>query len=272
MKKFYLLFAVAIVAAFAVSCKNKAQEAVDTDAVETVKTVIADDVIAMIDDLLNTYIKGTEDVDMTDAFVPSLSEKAKLVKPDYLYDPKDVNNLVTKSQKINALAILVAERPVRVAFDMPVDEVDDAIARLALDVNHPFNVDDVKGKSITERIKNDYEVCKERGELCYFWQFAFAAENACFYLVAHDPELFLGSITEEQYASFKARSQSVLKAVFTLAEYDEELAAIKAVCLEDPTLADKAKADELYSTLDKIKTNMAAQKELFEARRAALLK
>ena len=272
MNKLRFIVSVAIIAAVVVSCKNKTQESAAGEIVEPAKSVIAEEVVSLVDDLLNNYVLGSEKVDVTTAFASSLSERKKLVKPDYLYDPEATNSLVTRSQKINALGILVAERPVRVAFGMPVDKVDEAIAKLAVDVNHPFSVEDVKEKSITERIKNDYAVCKERGELCYFWQFAFAAENTCLYLVAHDPELFLGAITEEQYASFKARSQSVLKAVFTLAEYDEELAAIKAACLEDETLADKKKADELYSTLALFKANISANKDRFVARRAALLK
>ena len=47
--------------------------------------------------------------------------------------------MVTKSQKMNALAILMMERPIRMAYGMPIEEINEVIARFAAEVNYPVS-------------------------------------------------------------------------------------------------------------------------------------
>jgi len=55
---------------------------------------------------------------------------------------------------------------------------------------------------LSEKIKKEYEACRERGDLAYFWQFQYAIMIETGYIIAHNPELFFSKITEEQWQAF----------------------------------------------------------------------
>ena len=153
----------------------------------------------------------------------ALTEEEKLIKPDYLLEASQANGMVTKSQKMNALAILMMERPIRMAYGMPIEEINEVIARFAAEVNYPVSFDDGMNLPISERVKRVYTARKERGEIADFWQVQLALLTEVDYLISKNVDVFFRNLTEDQYASLIKQFKTVIKAVRTLAEYDPEV-------------------------------------------------
>jgi len=229
MKKSYILIALAMVVALTmVSCKNnKKVKEPSQEEVQEMKQALADSVLAYID----TCAEKLCDANSKSFRIKTmeLTEKEKMVKPDYLLDPSVANTLVTKKQKVNALAIYSIELLVRKIYDMPQEETKEVIAKLAVEVNHPTDVDFFMSDIPTsEKFKREYEICKERGDVAYFWQFQYALLVETGYLLVQNPELFFSKISEEQLFEYGNIAQVIYDAIDELSEYDEEMAELRA--------------------------------------------
>ena len=274
MKKYYLFIALAMVAAMSVSCKNnnKKLQKANAEVVEAAKTVLADDVLATIDEYGQIYLDECSNYDIQEFIAAHLTDEEKLVKPDYLLDPAQTSGLVTKSQKFAALAILSSERTIREAYGMPVEKSVEAQARLALDINYPFHNNELKDLKTSDKIRRFYEVCKERGELAYFWKLNSAFMTEFLYLMVYNPDLFLNNITDEQWSSFRKRYDSFLSTVRILAKYDEEIASIVNIINETNSVSNDEETSEAFATKESGINKIIENKDKYIARRNALLK
>ena len=276
MKKYYLFIALAMVAVMSVSCKNnkKAEEAAKAteEVVEAAKTILADDVLATIDELAEAFKNDENRLDVQTAITSNLTEEEKLVKPDYLLEAAQVNEMVTESQKINALGVLYVERPIRKAFGMPVDEIDEVMARLGAELNFPIpSKEDQDSLSLAERCSKSYNSCVENGDIARFWQASFAMQQELTFLIAQNPEPFFRSISDEQLFRFHMRFASCLRVVTELAKYDEEIALAVKVFQENDAI-DDVDADNIFSSIENAKKHFIEAKDVFAARRAEMLK
>lgn len=228
MNKNCVLAAVATAAALLMtSCKGEEQKVpaqnAASEAVQEQKAALADSVVAKLEALAGKYIDAADSTPLF-AFA-KLSNEEKMVKPDYLLDPAEASKFITKKQKVNGLAIYSVEYFVRKMFGMPVNEVKEAIAKLSIDVNHPIEVeatinwDDGLSK---EKVKRIYDLCKERGELTYFWQYENAVVREIDFLLAKNPNFF-GKISEKEWQGHLAQWRAVKEALGALAEFDEEM-------------------------------------------------
>ena len=276
MKKYYLFIALAMVAAMTVSCKNNNKKAAKTaeanaEVVEAAKTILADDVLAAIDEFATIYTDENNNYDVPSFIASYLSEQEKMIKPDYLLDPEQTSNLVTKSQKIGALAILCAEKQIRLAYGMPVEKLEEASARLAAELNHPIPLGELKDLKPSEGIIRFYELCKESGDIAYFWQLNTAFMTEFLYLIVNNPEPFLNNLTDEQWDSFKNRYESCLHTVRVLAEYDEEIASVMSIMNETNSVSNDEEASSIFATKESGIQRILEAKDKYIARRNALL-
>lgn len=276
MKKYYLFIALAMVAAMSVSCKNNKKKAENNgsteEVVEVAKTILADDVLATIDEYGQIYLDECSNYDIQEFIAAHLTDEEKLVKPDYLLDPAQTNGLVTKSQKFAALAILSAEGTIREAYGMPVEKSVEAHVRLASDINYPFHNNELKDLKTSDKIRRFYEVCKERGELAYFWKLNSAFMTEFLYLMVYNPDLFLNNITDEQWSSFRKRYDSFLSTVRILAKYDEEIASIVNIINETNSVSNDEETSEAFATKESGINKIIENKDKYITRRNALLK
>ena len=167
MKRISLISALMVLAVLTVSCGNKKsseqEEAVKSEElVDATKAVLADDVLALLNDYAEDFIANF--VEIHPVFTSNMTPEEKLARPDWFLDPAKLNELVTKSQKVNALAILLVDRPIMENLGIPTEEHDKVIGRLLSELNNPFNFDDVQNMSIGEKIQKNFQICKERGE------------------------------------------------------------------------------------------------------------
>jgi len=191
------------------------------------KSALASSVLEQIDSLYLQYQKTLDQSFDLSGF--ELSEKEKLVKPEYFLSLSESNDFVTESQKVNALAIYYIERGIKKIYGMPLEDTDQTVAKLAAELGHSVDIEYLRSDaSVSEKLEREYEVCKENGNLADFWQFQYAIFVETTYLLAQNPELFLGRISDEQYQAFHKSAAKVSDVIVELAKYDEEMAALKS--------------------------------------------
>ena len=265
-----------MVAAMTVSCKNNNKKAAKTaeanaEVVEAAKTILTDDVLATLDEIAKPILESSGSAAPESIIASALTEEEKLIKPDYLLEASQANEMVTKSQKLNALAILFVERPIRIAYGMPTEETDKVIAHLAAEVNDPISFDDEMNLTPAEKTKMAYEAHKERGDITDFWQYVFAIQIEINYLISNNPDAFFRNLTEEQYQSFHNRYVSCLKAVKELAKYDSEIALILDTYYKYNDFSNFEDGVNAYGTMADGKRLAVESKDIYEAKRAAFL-
>lgn len=274
MKKFFILIALAAVAALSmVSCRNNSKSRPQESAQEESrqqKQALADSVLASIDLFAYDFIASHEQSFHFDDF--ELSEKQKLVKPDYLLDPSEANNLVSKSQKINALAIYIMELVIREQYEMPLDETKETIAKLALDVNYPFEADKFDaGTPPSEYYRAEYEECREKGDLTSFWQFQYAVLVETAYIIANNPDLFFSFISNDEWQGFLNSCDKLDEAISTLAQYDDEMGEVWKFRNKMRVSISSGEARAKYADLESARQSNLTDRDKFIVRRNSLL-
>ena len=276
MKKYSLLIALAMVAVITVSCKNKNTKSTESiganeEMAESASVILTDELLAVLDENGESLLHDLNMFNVAGHIADQLTEKEKLVKPDYLFDPSEVNNLVKRSQKITALGYLICERPIRIAYGMPLKETDEAIGRLMVELNYSISVNKIEDTPIYDVVKEEYEDYKERGELPFFWQFNFSIVNDALFLISRNSDIFFRNITEDQYKSFINRFISCLKAVSELAKYDPEIAIAFKAFEENKVYATLEEGMKAFGSFDGAKQQLTEARETIAARRSALL-
>jgi len=262
---------VAICSALMVSCRdNKKSQKPSQEEIQNQKQALADTVLAKIDEIAQQYWDVYSNSFRIRTMV--LTDAEKVVRPDYLLDPSVANTLVTKTQKINALAIYEIEQAIRKIYDMPCEDVEDVIAKLIVETNCPLSNEDLlSDMPVTEKIKAYYNTCKERGDLALFWQYEEAIGTEISYLLVMNPELYFGKMTEEQWKNYYNTRHYCMAGIRCLAEYDEEIATLRDFVYQDWTIADIDEAARINSNIASAREYRVAHKDMYIAKRNALL-
>ena len=273
MKKYYVFIALALVAGMTVSCKNNAKKAAEAteEVADVVEIALSDEVMASIDGLAQKVTDENGIINVATIISENLTEEEKLVKPDYLLEAEDVQNLVNRSQRIGALAILAVERPIRQAYEMPIEATDEAIVSLIVGLNHPISFEE-RNLTPAEKIKKTYEACKERGDVQYFWEFTMAIENELVYLIANNADKIYGAISDDQINAAGPRYASIITAIRELAEYDEGIAAALQNWEENTPVDDVNNPGAGFTTVENAKQIVVNGKDKVIARRNNMLK
>jgi len=124
--------------------------------------------------------------------------------------------------------------------------------------------------SASEKIRKEYEACKERGDLAYFWQFQNAIIAEIVYVIAQNPELFFSKITEEQWQAFVMKTDKKNKAMFELAKYDDEMAVVLEM-FNRTRISSSYEENQNGIIIEDLKQYWIANKDGFIAKRNALL-
>lgn len=232
MKKTIIFIALTVIVLALVSCKNNNKAKVlSPEEIQEQREALADSALAKIDAIAEEYIDASGKSFSAMDF--ELTNEEKLNKPDYLLDPSLAEEFITKSQKVNALAIYMVENAVREAYGMPVKAAQAAIAKLAVEVNYPIDKDKVTAKEpVSNRVADEYKACRDRGDIAYFWQFNYAIITEFEYLLAQNPELFFRHITEEEWEAFRTKGAAEKDAIHEMAQYDKEAKAIADAILQ----------------------------------------
>jgi len=265
-----LITCVAVCCAMTVSCKNAKNSAPTPEEIQAQKVALADSVLAEMEAFADNYFTAHENGFHFRCL--ELTDDEKAVKPDYLLDPSIASNLLTKTQKVNALAFYLVDFGVRMLYDMPTEEAKESIAKLATDVNFPVDIDNIQVKTaLADPIKKLYDKCKEDGSLADFWQFQNAFITETCYIIAQNPELFFSKVTEEQWQSFYKKLCEKNKAMSELAKYDEEMKTVQDHFNQVSIFSSAEERDRIFSSKESTKQFDIANKDKYTTRRNALL-
>ena len=265
MKKLSLIAAVFAAMAFAACGGNKsAQNTEEKDSVKSFEQEQIEASIKMHFDSLASEIGKLKQMPVVskDGQIALTSEE-KQVKPDYLLDLVAAENAMTLSEKYRVLSAIEVDKEIAKLYDMPVDAYDQAIAKLAAEINDPSfkAIDDAA--NIYEASEALYDAMNANGRINYFWQIVATSLVEQLYITSQNTDKFIASFTDDAAANVTFRIILIQDALNRLTEYDSEVTPV-------------AKAIEPLSvlnaiTVDEFKAQLAEAKEKIVASRNALV-
>ncbi len=267
MKKLSI-FAVALAAMVFAACGgNKSGNTVDTnDSIKSFEQAQIESAIKMHVDSLASEMGKLKKLPMIQASngAIKLTKEELQVKPDYLINPAASENATTLAEKYRLLAALQVDKETALLYEMPIDEYDKAIAKLAADINDPSFKAVEEDAPISETTEALYNAMNENGRINYFWQIAAASLIEQLYLANQNQDKFLAAFDDETAANSTFRIVLILDALDRLSEYDSDI---------KPVADALAPLDVLNATtVDELKTQLAEAKDKIIAARQALVK
>ena len=193
----------------------------------------------------------------------TLTKEEKQVKPTYLLSAGVAEEATTLAEKYRVLSALNVDKRIAALYEMPVEDYEKAITKLAADIDDPsFKALDNTG-SIFETSQALYTAMDENGRINYFWQIASAALIEQLYIVSQNQDKFLSSFTDETAANVTFRIILILDATNRLSLYDPEIAPVA----EALTPLEHLNA----TTVEELKAQMSEMKDEILAARKALI-
>ena len=194
----------------------------------------------------------------------TLSKQEKQVKPDYLLEPSTADKATTLAEKYRALSALTVDKNIAKLYEMPIEDYDKAIGKLAADINDPSFKAIENADGIYETTTTLYEAMNENGRINFFWQLAAASLVEELYVANQNSDKFLSVINDEAAANLTFRIVLILDAINRLSDYDPEI---------KPVADAIAPLDVLNATtISELKAQLAEAKDKIEAARKALVK
>jgi hypothetical protein len=194
----------------------------------------------------------------------TLTKQEKQVKPDYLLPANVAEEATTLTEKYRIMSALSVDKKIAALYEMPTEDYEKAITKLAADINDPsFKAIEDAG-TIFETTSALYDEMEKNGRINYFWQLASAALVEQLYVCNQNADKFLSSFNDEAAANVTFRIVLVLDAVNRLAQYDPDIEPIAQAI----TPLDALNA----TTVAEMKEQMAKMKEQINAARKALVK
>ena len=185
-----LSFAIAS-AALLISCGNK-KPSFDDVVVKDAELAISNEDMSSLDSIADE-IKNTEEKNLSTGLsigAFALNDLQKKEKPDYLMALSTVSKATNDIEKIRMLSVLVAERSIARAFEMPYESYNELINKLSSDLEFPtFNrgLSDMSTADAIakerETITKQYQSMKKNGTEEHFWAYYQTAQVEFFYLL-----------------------------------------------------------------------------------------
>jgi hypothetical protein len=190
----------------------------------------------------------------------SLTKEEKQVKPNYLLAPAIADEATTLAEKYRIISALSVDKRIANLYEMPVEDYEKAITKLAADIDDPsFKVIDNAG-SLFETSSELYNAMDQNGRINYFWQIASAALVEQLYVVSQNKDKFLSTFTDETAANVTFRIILILDATNRLSQYDPEIQPI-ATALAPLEHLNATTVDELRAQIDDMSEEILAARE-----------
>ena len=266
MKKLSVL-AIAFAAIAFAACGNKtAQTAEATDSVKSFEQEQIEASIKMHMDSIASELGKLKTLPFLNEGKDgiTLTKQEKQVKPDYLLAASVAEEATTLTEKYRTLSALSVDKKIAALYEMPVEDYEKAITKLAADIDDPsFKAIEDAG-SIFETSAALYDAMNQNGRINYFWQIAAAALVEQLYIVNQNQDKFLSSFTDDNASNVTFRIILILDATNRLSQYDPEI---------QPVAAAMAPLEHLNATsVAELKAQMQEMKAEIEAARKALVK
>ena len=261
MKKLAIV-AVAFAAVVFASCGgNKEQKNTETkDSVKTFEQEQIEENIKLQLDSLAAGIGQLKQLPIVEKDgIITLTEQEKQVKPDFLLDPAIAENATTLSEKYRAIAALQVDKQIAILYEMPVEDYDKAITKLAADISDPsFKALEDEG-DIFEASETLYNGMKSNGRINYFWQIVASSLIEQLYITTQNSEKFLASFNDEAAENITFRIILLQDAIERLTEYDPEIEPI-AKAIQPLETLNAISVSQLKEQLEQVKEDLAVSR------------
>ena len=271
MKKYViLLLALAVVAV--PSCKNQNKKAAKVEQqISQKEQMLQEELKVNVESLVASAkkIKGFSFAKTLPDGSVALTDKEKMVKPDYLLDPAIANSLVTLSQKYRAVAMLTVDKTIAELYDMPVTDFKNTLAKMVVDL------DDNAIREFSETKWEDAEASKdaisklvdaeyESGRAKFFWESVTAFLVEQLYVCTQNIDKFMPMFTDEIAADVTYNFVCVHEGITNMIEFYPEMESLNTALL--PLYVINA------ISVEQLKAQLTELKGEIEAVRAFLLK
>lgn len=193
-----------------------------------------------------------------------LTKEEKQVKPDYLLEASVADNATTLAEKYRILSALSVDKKIAELYEMPTEDYEKAITKLAADINDPSfkSLDDTK--NIFENSTTLYDAMNQNGRINFFWQSASAALVEQLFVISQNSDKFLENVTDEAAENITYRIILLLDAIDRLGQFDPEIKPIAEAVAPLKVLN--------AMSVKELKSQIAEAKEKIEAARKSLVK
>jgi len=266
MKKLSVLAITFVAIAFAACGGKKTQAAEDVDSLKSFEQQQIEASIKMHFDSIASEFGKLPQLPFLQADNGGLklTKEEKQVKPDYLLNASIAEEATTLAEKYRVLSALNVDKKIAALYEMPTEDYDKAIAKLAADINDPSFKAVEDSSSIYEASNALYEAMEQNSRINYFWQLASAGLVEQLYVASQNSDKFLSIFDDEAASNVSFRVVLILDAVNRLSQYDPEI---------KPVAEALATMDVLNATsVDELKAQIAESKEKIAAAREALTK
>ena len=194
----------------------------------------------------------------------TLSAEVKKVKPEFLLNAAIADEATTMAEKYRTLAALQVDKQIAQLYDLPVEDYDKAITKLAADINDPsFKVVD-NAASIMEAPQPLYDAMNENGRINYFWQLSAAALIEQLFVISQNADKFLSVADDQAADNITFRIVLLIDAVNSLVAYDPDIQPVAEAITSLKALN--------ATSVDELKSQIADAKEDILKARTNLLK
>ncbi|MDO4949390.1 MAG: hypothetical protein Q4E55_04390 [Bacteroidales bacterium] len=163
-----------------------------------------------------------------------LSDKEKMVKPNYLLSPSVAADALTLSQKYRTVAMLLTDKSVAKMYDMPTNEYDVAINKLMVDINDnaltslkDVDVYDVNAVQAAFAAVVDAEY--EAGRANNLWEGIAVSTVEKLFVITRNVDKFMPMFTDESAADITYRFVLVHDGIQELVNNNEEMKSLNEV-------------------------------------------
>lgn len=266
MKKIAIVLLAATLVALP-SCKNKNKEVQEPKVNENAEQLLAEDLKMNAQNLMESAkkLKVVPFASTTPDGKVILSDKEKLVKPDYLLDPASTNNLVTLSQKYRAISMLAADLAVANLYEMPKVDYQEAISRLLVDINdepmktfasYDWEFIRTDPQPISDLVDGEYA----QDRAVFFWDGMAASFVEQLYIITRDIDKYMMMFTDEVASELTFNFVCVHEGLVQCIEFYPEMEGLNQV-LTPLYVINAINVEQLREQLITIKSDIEVARE-----------
>lgn len=239
MKKLSIVLLAAAIVALP-SCKNNNKNAGEQEAKDysesTASEIVEETLKADLTNLIQSaksikpvpFIKAQKDGKLV------LSEKEKMVKPDYLLNPSITSKLATLYQKYRVVGMLTTDKNIADMYEMPISDYNEAIFKVLTDINDPalmnfYTLPSIDIESDREAFSTFVDEEYEEDRANFFWDGIAAAMVEQVFILTRDVDKFMPMFTDELAADITFNFVCVHDGLTKMVDAYPEMASLNEV-------------------------------------------
>ena len=220
------------------SCKNQGKKKVAktetaTETVSQAAQYATEELKVNFETLLESVKKMNKAPFLKSGNNVELTDKEKMVKPEYLVDPAVANGLVTLTQKYRVAAVLAADEIIAEMYDMSVDSYEAAIKKLIVDINDPafksyaesYGKAEDESALLSKLMNDEYDA----GRANYFWELCAAYLVEELYICTQNIEKFMPMFDDETASEVTYNFVCVHEGIKQLVEFYPEMKSLNEI-------------------------------------------